>query len=95
MRKIAFLFLIILSLSYVWHAGFTEESYVVIDEEEETAPDPNFQATVMMRRMSDLEKINIYLPDDMGVRIEDLVIVTEDGCEVINHYPHEVRVLEV
>ena len=57
MRKIAFLFLIILSLFYVWHAGFTEESYVVIDEEEETAPDPNFQATVMMRRMSDLEKI--------------------------------------
>ena len=37
----------------------------------------------------------IYLPDDVGVRIEDLVIVTEDGCEVLNHYPHDVRVLEV
>ena len=36
----------------------------------------------------------IYLPGDIGVRIEDLVIVTEDGCEVINHYPHDVRVLE-
>ena len=35
-----------------------EESYVVIDDEEEnTAPDPLFQAAVMMRRMSDLEKI--------------------------------------
>ena len=34
-------------------------------------------------------------PDDIGVRIEDLVIVTEDGCEVLNHYPHDVRVLEV
>ncbi len=37
----------------------------------------------------------IYLPNDVGVRIEDLVIVTEDGCEVLNHYPHEVCVLEV
>lgn len=35
-----------------------EESYVVIDDDgENTAPDPIFQATVMMRRMSDLEKI--------------------------------------
>lgn len=37
----------------------------------------------------------IYLPDDIGVRIEDLVIVTADGCEVLNHYPHDVRILEV
>ena len=37
----------------------------------------------------------IYLPGDIGVRIEDLVIVTEDGCEVINHYPHDVCVLDV
>ncbi len=26
----------------------------------------------------------IYLKDDFGVRIEDLVLVTEDGCEVLN-----------
>lgn len=35
----------------------------------------------------------IYLPDDVGVRIEDLCVVTEDGCEVINRYPHDVCVL--
>ncbi|MDO4432053.1 MAG: aminopeptidase P family protein [Aerococcaceae bacterium] len=27
----------------------------------------------------------IYLPNKIGVRIEDLVLVTEDGCEVLNH----------
>ena len=35
----------------------------------------------------------IYLPGDIGVRIEDLVIVTEDGCEVLNSYPKELTVL--
>lgn len=35
----------------------------------------------------------IYLPGELGVRIEDLVIVTEDGCEVINRYPKGLRVL--
>lgn len=35
----------------------------------------------------------IYLPGDMGVRIEDLVIVTEDGCEVLNSYPKGLTVL--
>lgn len=29
----------------------------------------------------------IYLPNEFGVRIEDLVCVTHDGCEVLNAYP--------
>ena len=37
----------------------------------------------------------IYLPGDIGVRIEDLVIVTEDGCEVLNSYPKDVTVLRM
>ena len=27
----------------------------------------------------------VYLPGKFGVRVEDLVLVTEDGCEVLNH----------
>ena len=35
----------------------------------------------------------IYLAGEFGVRIEDLIIVTEDGREVINSYPHDLVVL--
>ena len=35
----------------------------------------------------------IYLPGETGVRIEDLVIVTADGCEVLNSFPKELAVL--
>ena len=37
----------------------------------------------------------IYLPGRTGVRIEDLVLVTEDGCEVLNAYPKEARRLDL
>lgn len=36
----------------------------------------------------------IYLAGDTGVRIEDLVLVTEDGCEVLNHVSKEPEILE-
>ncbi|WP_242863700.1 M24 family metallopeptidase [Anaerotruncus rubiinfantis] len=32
----------------------------------------------------------IYLPGEFGVRIEDLVCVTEDGCRTFNHFPKEL-----
>ena len=35
----------------------------------------------------------IYLPGRFGVRVEDLVLVTEDGCEVLNREDKHCRVI--
>jgi len=35
----------------------------------------------------------IYLPGEFGVRIENLVAVTESGRQVLNHSPRELRIL--
>lgn len=35
----------------------------------------------------------IYLPGKYGVRIEDLVLVTKEGCKVLNNYPKELKTL--
>ena len=35
----------------------------------------------------------IYLPGEFGVRIEDLILVTEDGYENLNQYPKEFVVV--
>jgi Xaa-Pro aminopeptidase len=36
----------------------------------------------------------VYLPGRCGVRIEDLVLVTEDGAEVLNTLPKDLRVID-
>ena len=35
----------------------------------------------------------VYLPGDTGVRVEDLVLVTEEGVEILNHYPKELEII--
>jgi Xaa-Pro dipeptidase len=36
---------------------------------------------------------SIKLPGEFGIRIEDLVLVTEHGCEVLNHYDKSLKVV--
>lgn len=35
----------------------------------------------------------ITIPGDFGIYVEDLVMITEDGCEILNHYTHELQIL--
>lgn len=35
----------------------------------------------------------IYLPDRVGVRIEDLVLATETGCRVLNRYSKDLEII--
>ena len=35
----------------------------------------------------------IYLPDRFGVRIEDIVAVTDDGARRLNNSPHEMTIV--
>ena len=35
----------------------------------------------------------VYIKGDFGVRIEDLVLVTKDGCKVLNSYSKDLKVV--
>ena len=49
--------------------------------------------TVMEKNMISSAEPGIYLPGKFGVRIEDVVIFTEDGCEDITHSPKNLIIL--
>ena len=36
----------------------------------------------------------ITIPGEFGVYVEDLVMITEDGCEILNHYPKDLVILD-
>ncbi len=46
--------------------------------------------TVLQPGMVLTDEPGIYIPGEVGVRIEDLLVVTETGCEILSHTPHEI-----
>lgn len=52
----------------------------------------NFDLEVQEGMIFSIEP-GIYLPGKFGVRIEDLVMVTKDGCKVLNSYPKDLFVI--
>ena len=46
--------------------------------------------TILRPGMVVTDEPGIYIPGQVGVRIEDLLVVTETGCEVLSHTPHEL-----
>ncbi len=50
-------------------------------------------AAVLAAGMAVTIEPGIYLPGQGGVRIEDLVVVTEDGCDVLTTIPKQLQVL--
>jgi Xaa-Pro aminopeptidase len=58
------------------------------------APSPNPSGNSMMEvNMVTSAEPGIYLPGKFGVRIEDLVIFTADGCENITKSPKNLIIL--
>ena len=36
----------------------------------------------------------VYIPGKWGVRVEDLIVVTEDGCEVLNKFTKDIIIVD-
>lgn len=49
--------------------------------------------TILQPGMAVTVEPGIYIPGQGGVRIEDLVLVTETGCEILTKLPKELKVL--
>ena len=88
MRKITSWFLIFLLLFSGLPCAFAgDDSYVVVDDDD-AAPDPVYQARVMMRRMSDYEKIcQLFFVSPEMLTGERRVTALPDEGNVFSLYP--------
>ena len=55
-------------------------------------PAANFDMPVEEGMIFSIEP-GVYIQGDFGVRIEDLVLVTKDGCEVLNAYTKDLIIV--
>lgn len=53
----------------------------------------NFDMEVVPGMIFSIEP-GVYIKDHFGVRIEDLVLVTNDGCKVLNNYPKDLIIVQ-
>ena len=53
---------------------------------------PKSKATLQTGNVVTVEP-GIYLPGEFGVRIEDMAVITDDGCENLTHCPKELIIL--
>jgi Xaa-Pro aminopeptidase len=54
-----------------------------------SAPD----ATLVAGNVMTVEP-GVYLPGRLGVRIEDLVVVTDDGCDIYSRFRKDLLILD-
>lgn len=67
---------------------------VGIEIHEEPAISPLGEKTLEAGNVVTAEP-GIYLPGEFGVRIEDIVVITADGCENLTHSPKELIVVGI
>ena len=67
--------------------------FIGIEDHEYGDVSQGFQDIVVPGNVFSIEP-GIYHKETMGVRIEDLILFTEDVHEVLNHYSHELEIIE-
>jgi Xaa-Pro aminopeptidase len=51
---------------------------------------PFLHDTILKENMVMSIESGIYIPDKMGIRLEDVVVVTDAGPKVLTHAPREI-----
>jgi Xaa-Pro aminopeptidase len=54
---------------------------------------PRSEATLAAGNVVTVEP-GVYVPGELGVRIEDLVVVTSDGCDILSSLPKSLTVVD-
>lgn len=48
------------------------------------------ETNVLSPGMIETDEPGIYIPGKFGVRIEDMILITDDGCETFSHSPKQL-----